>query len=205
MVGTVWANSCPGCMDRLWNIYSHLIGHSFLAGKALGFWAGVWQPSIACLLMSGHGQSRSRVCLLRMEVDLGSVLEKQNAKLIGAHCTCTNHNRQTCMQASSAVFVDEVNIEERSNVFIGRSSSACMRTGPKWEVCHMTRVGHMTCVRVTWLVCGSHNMQWSLRYLQGRMVGRKAEKRKERGKTQVREEARGRRFYKLNSVRWLRC
>ena len=33
MVGTGWANSCPGCMDRLIKCYSHLVGGSFLAGK----------------------------------------------------------------------------------------------------------------------------------------------------------------------------
>ena len=34
VVGTVLANSCPGCMDRLRKHYSHLVGGSFLAGKA---------------------------------------------------------------------------------------------------------------------------------------------------------------------------
>ena len=34
MVGTRWANSCPGCMDRLRKHHSHLVGGSFLAGKA---------------------------------------------------------------------------------------------------------------------------------------------------------------------------
>ena len=33
MVGTGWANSCLGCMDRLRKRYSHLVGGSFLAGK----------------------------------------------------------------------------------------------------------------------------------------------------------------------------
>ena len=33
MVGTGWANSCPGCMDRLRKHYSHLVGGLFLAGK----------------------------------------------------------------------------------------------------------------------------------------------------------------------------
>ena len=33
MVGTGWANSCPGCMDRLRKRYSHLVEGSFLAGK----------------------------------------------------------------------------------------------------------------------------------------------------------------------------
>ena len=34
MAGTGWANSCPGCMDRLRKCCSHLVGGSFLAGKA---------------------------------------------------------------------------------------------------------------------------------------------------------------------------
>ena len=34
MVGTGWANSCPGCMNRLKKRYAHLVGGSFVAGKA---------------------------------------------------------------------------------------------------------------------------------------------------------------------------
>ena len=34
VVGTGSANSCPGCMERLRKRYSHLVGGSFLAGKA---------------------------------------------------------------------------------------------------------------------------------------------------------------------------
>ena len=37
MVGTRWANPCPGCMGRLRKHYSHFVGGSFLAGKAV--WA----------------------------------------------------------------------------------------------------------------------------------------------------------------------
>ena len=33
MVGSEWANSCPGCMDRLRKCYSHLVGGPFLARK----------------------------------------------------------------------------------------------------------------------------------------------------------------------------
>ena len=33
MVGTRWANSCSGCMDRFRKCYSHLVGGSFPAGK----------------------------------------------------------------------------------------------------------------------------------------------------------------------------
>ena len=36
MVGTGWPNSRPGYMNRLRKRYSHLLGGSFLAGKA--FW-----------------------------------------------------------------------------------------------------------------------------------------------------------------------
>ena len=35
MAGTGCANSCPGCMDRLRKCFSHLVGGSFLAGKAV--------------------------------------------------------------------------------------------------------------------------------------------------------------------------
>ena len=34
MIGTGWANSCPGCMDRLRKCDSRLVGGSSLAGKA---------------------------------------------------------------------------------------------------------------------------------------------------------------------------
>ena len=34
MVGTGWTNSRPDCTDRLRKCYSHLVGASFLAGKA---------------------------------------------------------------------------------------------------------------------------------------------------------------------------
>ena len=42
VVGSRWANSHPGCMSRLRKCYSHLVGGSFLAGKAS------WAPS-GCL------------------------------------------------------------------------------------------------------------------------------------------------------------
>ena len=32
MVGTVWANSHPGCMDRLRKHYSHTVG-GFISGR----------------------------------------------------------------------------------------------------------------------------------------------------------------------------
>ena len=35
VVGTRWPNPCPGCMDRLRKCYSHFLGGSFMAGKAV--------------------------------------------------------------------------------------------------------------------------------------------------------------------------
>ena len=59
MVRTRWANSHPGCMDRLRKCYSHLLGGSFLAGKAAYALSGCLTPprvlTVACSLMSGHG------------------------------------------------------------------------------------------------------------------------------------------------------
>ena len=73
MVGSGWANSCPGCMDRLRKRYSHLIGGSFLAGKV------AWALSMClttesahyCMLINEWAWLRSRVCLLRLEGGLG--------------------------------------------------------------------------------------------------------------------------------------
>ena len=75
MVGTWWANSCPGCVDRLRKRYSHLVGGLFLAGKAAWALSGcVTTESVDyCMLINEGVWSRSRVCLLRLEVDLGSV------------------------------------------------------------------------------------------------------------------------------------
>ena len=74
MVGTGWANFCPGCMDRLRKRYSHFVGGSFLAGKAA--WAlsrsMTTENADCCMLVNEWAWSRSRVCLLRLEVDLGS-------------------------------------------------------------------------------------------------------------------------------------
>ena len=57
MVGTGWANSCPGYMNKLRKHYSHISGGSFLAGTA--FWAlsGCLPTESAdyCMLVSGHG------------------------------------------------------------------------------------------------------------------------------------------------------
>ena len=60
MAGTGWANSRPSCMDRLRKRYSHLVGGSFLAGKAA--WALSRVLTIACLLMSRCGQGHKSAC-----------------------------------------------------------------------------------------------------------------------------------------------
>ena len=79
MVGTGWANSCPGCMDRLRKRYSHLVGSSFLAGKVAWTLSGCMTTKSTdyCMLVNEWAWSRSRVCLLRLEVDVGSVLESE--------------------------------------------------------------------------------------------------------------------------------
>ena len=74
MVGTGRANSRPGCMDRLRKRYSHLLGGSF-PGKAAWTLSGCMATESAdyCMLVNVW----ARVCLLRLEVDLGSVLESE--------------------------------------------------------------------------------------------------------------------------------
>ena len=80
VVGTGWANSRPGCMmSRLRKCYSHLLGGSFLAGKAS------WAPSRClptesadyCMLVNEWAWLRSQVCLLSLKVHLGSILESE--------------------------------------------------------------------------------------------------------------------------------
>ena len=79
VVGTGWANSCPGCMDRLRKRCSHLVGGSFLAGMAAWALSGCLTTESAdyCMLFNEWACLRSRVCLLRLEVELGAVLESQ--------------------------------------------------------------------------------------------------------------------------------
>ena len=79
VVGTGWANSWPGCMSRLRKCYSHLSGGSFLAGKASLALSGCLPIESAdhCMLVNEGAWLRSRVCLLRLEVELGSVLESE--------------------------------------------------------------------------------------------------------------------------------
>ena len=77
MVGTGWANSRPSCMSRLIKRYSHLSGGSFLAGKASWALSGCLpiESADCCMLVNEWAWQTSRVCLLRLEVELASVLE----------------------------------------------------------------------------------------------------------------------------------
>ena len=79
MVGTGLANCRPGCMDRPRKCYSHLVGGSFLAGK--GAWSlsrcMLTESADYCRLINEWAWSSSRVCLFRLEVDLGSGLESE--------------------------------------------------------------------------------------------------------------------------------
>ena len=79
MVGTGWANSRPGYMSRLRKRYSHLSGGSFLAGKASWALSGCLPIESAdyCMLVNEWAWLSSRVCLLRLEVELASVLESE--------------------------------------------------------------------------------------------------------------------------------
>ena len=79
VVGTGWANSWPGCMSRLRKCYSHPSGGSFLAGKASWALSGCLPIESAdhCMLANEGAWLRSRVCLLRLEVELGSALESE--------------------------------------------------------------------------------------------------------------------------------
>ena len=64
--------SCPSCMNRLRNRYSHLVGGSFLAGKVAWTLSGCMTTESAdyCMLVNEWAWSRSRVWLLMLEVDL---------------------------------------------------------------------------------------------------------------------------------------
>ena len=76
MVGTGWANSRPGCMSKC---YSHLSEGSFLAEKASWALSGCLPIKSAdyCMLVNEWVWLTSQVCLLRLEVELGSVLESE--------------------------------------------------------------------------------------------------------------------------------
>ena len=77
MVDTELANSRPGCTNRCRKRYSHHLGGSFLAGKTAWTLSGYLPTENVdcCMLLNEWAQSRSKVCLLRLKVHLGSVLE----------------------------------------------------------------------------------------------------------------------------------
>ena len=79
MVGTGWANSCSDCMSWLRKCYSHLSGGSFLAGKASWVLSRCLPIESAdyCMLINDWAWLTSRVCLLRLEVELVSILESE--------------------------------------------------------------------------------------------------------------------------------
>ena len=76
VVSTWWATPHPDCMDRLRKHYSHLAEGWFLARKA------AWSLSRCMatdyyMLVNEWVWSKSRDCSLRLEVDMGSVLESE--------------------------------------------------------------------------------------------------------------------------------
>ena len=72
LVGRRCANSCLGCMDRLTKHYSHLVGGSFLACALSGCLTS--KNANCCILVNEWVWLRSLICLLGLEVELGSVL-----------------------------------------------------------------------------------------------------------------------------------
>ena len=76
MVETRWAISCPDCMDRLRKHSFHLVEGRFLARKAVWALSGCMATDSAdyYMLVNERAWSSSQVCLLRLEVDMGSVL-----------------------------------------------------------------------------------------------------------------------------------
>ena len=77
MVGATWANSCPGCMDRLSERYSHFVGGSFLPGKVASALSRCLTTRVLTIACSEWAWLRSQVCMLRLKVDLGSILESR--------------------------------------------------------------------------------------------------------------------------------
>ena len=63
MVGSGYANSCPGCMDRLRKHCSHLVRGSLLAEKAVWALSGCMTTESAdyCMLVNEWAWSRSQV------------------------------------------------------------------------------------------------------------------------------------------------
>ena len=64
------------CMNGFRKCYSHLVGGSLLARKALGNCLTTKNADY-CMLINEWAWIRSQFCLLRLEVDLDSVLESE--------------------------------------------------------------------------------------------------------------------------------
>ena len=66
-------------MGRLRKCYSDIVGGSFLAGKAAWALSGCLTIESAdyCMLVNEWAWLRSQFCLLRLEMDLGSLLESE--------------------------------------------------------------------------------------------------------------------------------
>ena len=79
MVGTRRATPRPDCMDRLRKHYSHLAEGWLLARKAAWPLSGCMATNSVdyCMLVNEWVWSKSRDCLFRPEVDMGSVLESE--------------------------------------------------------------------------------------------------------------------------------
>ena len=79
LAGTGWATSHAHCMDRLTKHCPQLVEGWFLARKAA--WAlsrcMTTESGYYCMVVNEWVWSESRVCLLRLEVNLGSVLESE--------------------------------------------------------------------------------------------------------------------------------
>ena len=76
MVGTRWTTSCPDCMDRL---RKYLVEGWFPARTAAWALSGYMATDSAdhCMLINEWLWSKSRDCLLKLELDISSVLESE--------------------------------------------------------------------------------------------------------------------------------
>ena len=75
IVGTGWANSCPGCINKLRKHYSHLVGGAILARKAAWALSGCL-PTENSLMIRGVVKVTS-LLILPERVHLSSVLESE--------------------------------------------------------------------------------------------------------------------------------
>ena len=79
MVRTGWATFCHDCKDRLRKHYSHLVEGWFLGRKAAWALSRFMTTNSAeyCMLVNEWAWAKLRVCLLKLEMDAGSVLESE--------------------------------------------------------------------------------------------------------------------------------